>query len=143
MFGSIRYPMNERVVVRSLLIIAAVLVPSWKAASSEPVMSQFVLEQALSGNLQSQRRLAECYRLGCSSELAPNSVLACAWSIIVVASGAPGVVPDDTESRRRDCESLSPEDQAAATRQAKSLFQKIYGKELMLPADFFGGNRPA
>ncbi len=105
-------------------------------------MQKFVLEQALSGNLQSQRRLADCYRLGCSSELTPDPVLACAWRIIVVASGAPAVVQDDTESRRRDCESLSPKDQAAAARQAKSLFQKIYGKELLLPADFFGGNRP-
>jgi len=71
-----------------------------------------------------------------------DPVLACAWRIVLVASGTEGIAPADTEYRRRDCERLSPADQAAAIRAAKELFSKIYRRELILPADFFGGNRP-
>ena len=68
-----------------------------------------------------------------------SRALACAWRTVVVAGGAPGITADDVEKRRLICQDLSPDEQATALNQAKSIFQQIYGRELILPADFFGG----
>ena len=99
-------------------------------------------QHAFEGNLEAQRKLADCYFHGCRG-IAPDAVLACAWRIIVGASGNQGLTSADIESRRQQCEKLSPLEQAAAATEAKTIFAKIYGRELVLPQDFFGGNKPA
>ena len=96
--------------------------------------------RARTGDAAAQRELAECYRHGCVG-LSTDPVLACAWGIVLVASGHSQVTPADSDHRRRDCESLTPAQQATAAVQAKVLFESIYRRELLLPADFFGGNR--
>jgi len=100
-------------------------------------MVNSILKQAMAGDLVHQRELCERYRLG------RDPASACAWRIVIVASGAAGVTPDDIEHRKRDCEGLAVAQQRAATARAKALFQEIYGRDLELPADLFGGNRRA
>lgn len=95
-------------------------------------------QQALGGDLKAQRELADCLTKGCSGT-AQNRALACAWRIVVVASGQPGIAAADIESRRLVCENLSPDEQKEATGQARSILKRVYGRELVLPADFFGG----
>lgn len=96
---------------------------------------------AMRGDIDAQRELARCYGAGCP-DVAPDPVLACAWRIVVAASGHASLRPDDSDLRRAACEGLAPEQQRAAAGHARTLFQQIYGRELLLPADFFGGNRP-
>lgn len=100
-------------------------------------------QKAATGDVPAQRKLADCNRTGCPELASPDPVLACAWRIVIVAGGGPQATPADTEARRRDCESLEPPQQAAAAREAKAIFSKVHGRELVLPADFFGGPRLA
>ena len=102
-------------------------------------MSDALQQRALAGDLNAQRQLAESYLTG----PARDPALACAWRIVVGASRDSVVTAQDTENRKRDCEGLTAAQQQTAANQAKALFQRIYGRELVLPADFFGGPRLA
>jgi hypothetical protein len=101
-------------------------------------MASDTQERALGGNLDAQRRLADCLTKGCEGK-PPDRALACAWRIVIVASGVPGLTATDVEARRLSCEALSAGEQTAALAQAKSLFAKIHGRDLVVPADFFRG----
>ena len=102
-------------------------------------MSDALQGRALAGDVEAQRQLAEGYRTGVRRDPA----LACAWRIVIGASRHPAVTQQDVENRKRDCESLDPAQQRTAATEAKALFQRIHGRELVLPADFFGGPRLA
>jgi hypothetical protein len=95
-------------------------------------------QRALSGNLDAQRELADCLTKGCPG-VQPNRALACAWRIVIVAGGTSGVAAADVENRRLACEGLSAGERAEAVAQARSLVKKVHGRDLVLPADFFGG----
>src|SRR5262245_43626326 len=99
-------------------------------------------QRALGGNLEAQRELADCLTKGCSG-IAQNRALACAWRIVIVAGGTPGVAAADVEGRQLACDNLSPGEQKEATVQARSILKQVCGRELVLPADFFGGPRRA
>lgn len=101
-------------------------------------MASDIQQRALSGDLIAQRELADCLTKGCRG-IAPDRVQACAWRIVITASGGPGLTAADAEARRRICTILSPSEQTAALAQAKSLFAGIHGRDLVVPADFFGG----
>ena len=51
----------------------------------------------------------------------------------------PSIAAADVENRRLTCDNLSPDEQAEAAAQARSIFKQVYGRDLVLPADFFGG----
>ena len=101
-------------------------------------MTSETQQRALGGNLDAQRELAGCLAKGCP-EIEANRALACAWRIVIVAGGMPGIAPDDVEQRRLTCENLSPSERHEAEGQARSIFKQVYGRDLVLPADFFGG----
>ena len=101
-------------------------------------MTSDIQQRALSGDINSQRELADCLSKGCQGK-SPDRALACAWRIVIAASGASGLTAADIEARRLACGALSPPDQTAALAQAKSLFEKIHGRDLVVPADFFRG----
>src|SRR4051812_38373037 len=109
---------------------------------AESLMADDTTTLAYQADLDAQRRLAECYRDGCVG-LASTPMLGCAWRIVIAASGHSRLTQADFDRRQRDCESLGTADQSAAVREAKAIFLKVYGKDLALPADFFGGNRPS
>lgn len=127
---------------KTLVLAAALLgMPYVAPISTKPgqtMAASDLRQQALSGDLTAQRTLADCLATGCDGT-PPSRALACAWRTVVVAGGAPGITADDVEKRRLICQDLSPGEQATALNQAKSIFQQIYGRELILPADFFGG----
>ena len=126
--------------LRSNQLIVVALLVTGGASHGETAMSDALQKQALTGDLQAQRQLAETYRTGAKGT-APDPALACAWRIVVVASRHPDVTAQDTENRKRDCDGLDQAQQRAATAEAKALVQRLYGRDLVLPADFFGGPR--
>jgi hypothetical protein len=101
-------------------------------------MTSDIQKRALGGDLGAQRDLVDCLTKGCQG-IPPDRALACAWRIVMVAGGAAGLSAADVEGRRLICASLSPPEQAKALEQAKSLFKHIHGRDLVVPADFFGG----
>lgn len=101
-------------------------------------MASDIEQRALGGNLDAQRELADCLTKGCPG-VQPNRALACAWRIVIVAGGTPGVAATDVENRRHACDGLSASERTEATAQARSIVKQIHGRELVLPADFFGG----
>ena len=134
-----RFSVGNRVIWTLVLIFGGMqeVVMGQESGSSNSARLE---PRARTGDASAQRELAECYRRGCA-DISANPVLACAWGIVLVASGHPQVTPADSDHRRRDCESLTPAQQSAAAAQARVLFQNIYRRELLLPADFFGGNK--
>lgn len=107
-------------------------------AQSGFALTSDIQQRALGGNLEAQRELAGCLTKGCPG-IEANRALACAWRVVVVAGGVPGVTAADVELRRLACENLSPTEQREAEAQARSIFKQVYGRDLVLPADFFGG----
>lgn len=124
-----------------LLLLAATIagMPSW-VGTIRPgnAMTSDIQQRALGGDLTAQRDIADCLAKGCQG-IPPDQALACAWRIVIVAGGNPGITADDVERRRVICAGLSPPQQAKALEQAKSLYKKIHDRDLVVPADFFGG----
>ena len=98
---------------------------------------------AMAGDIRAQRQLADCYLNGCPGLASPDPALACAWHIVLIASGSPQVTPTDIEARKLSCGSLQAEQQRKAANEAKAIVAKLHGRELVLPADFFEGPRRA
>ena len=121
-------------------LVISFAVPSISPATSqlEHTMTYGLEQRARSGNLEAQRELADCLTNGCHGAQ-PDQVLACAWRIVIVAGGIPGVTAADVENRRLACDNLVPGEQSQAAARARSIFQQLHGRELVLPADFFGG----
>jgi hypothetical protein len=108
------------------------------ALNTGNTMAATVEKRALDGDLDAQRAWADCLAQGCPG-VPPDRAMACAWRIAIVAGGAPGVAAADIEHRRAACEGLSDQERARAADQARAIVKRIYGLDLILPADFFGG----
>lgn len=121
-----------------LLVLLAAMPTGFGHTERGFAMTSDIQQRALSGSLEAQRELAECLVTGCQN-VQPNRALACAWRIVIVAGGTPGITADDVEKRRLTCDNLSPDEQTAAAAQARSILKQVYGRDLVLPADFFGG----
>jgi hypothetical protein len=102
-----------------------------------------IARNAMAGNIQAQRQLANCYLNGCPGLASPDPALACTWDIVIVAGGDPQVSADDVARRRLSCAALDSDQRIRATVEAKAIFFRIHGRELVLPADFFEGPRRA
>jgi len=116
----------------------AVLPVSPGKSQLEHTMAHDLEQRARGGNLDAQRELADCLTKGCEG-VQPDRTLACAWRIVIVAGGMPGVTATDVESRRLACDNLASAEQSRASARARSIFKQLHGRELVLPADFFGG----
>jgi hypothetical protein len=102
-----------------------------------------IARNAMGGDIPAQRQLANCYLSGCPGLASPDPALACAWHIVIVASGDPQITAADIEARKLACGNLQTEQQRKATAEAKAIVAKLYSRELVLPADFFEGPRRA
>ena len=116
----------------------AVFLFGFEATDLAYPMTSDIQQRAVGGDLNAQRELADCLSKGCGDQPS-DPALACAWRIVIVASGASDLTAADVEARRLACGDLSPPEQAAALAQAKSLFANIHGRDLIVPADFFRG----
>ena len=87
---------------------------------------------ALAGNYTAQRNTAYCLRTAkCQDVIFPRPIEACAWRIVILASGHHWVNQSDSDNYREECVSgLSPEDQASALAEADHLFSRIYKRPL-------------
>ena len=81
-------------------------------------------KQALRGRIESQRNVAYCLWDGCDGAISTNPVLACAWRMVVIASGSPKI--DDLDARNFDiyCKSLSETGRIAADAQARQIIRR-------------------
>src|SRR5215510_667770 len=120
-----------------LVMILGALHTSLGNTQSGFAVTSDLQKRALSGNLEAQRELADCLTNGCPG-IEANRALACAWRVVIVGGGMPGIGAADVERRRISCENLSPGERTEAETQARSLFKQVYGRDLVLPADFFG-----
>ena len=125
---------------RTILALAVVLGPFAATVGMqwEYAMASDLEQRAVGGNLEAQRELADCLTKGCTGVQA-NRALACAWRIVIVAGGMPGIAAADVEHRRLACGNLAPNERREAEAQARSLLKQVYGRDLVLPADFFEG----
>ena len=80
---------------------------------------------AMKGDYQDQRNLA--YTLSTSSDpFVENKMLGCAWRKLILLSGSQRIDATDIQNEKFYCGKLSPEEQAAATKQAERLYKEIY-----------------
>lgn len=81
--------------------------------------------RALRGDYQARRNVAYMLKRGHADVVLPSPVSACAWRLLIVASGSPSVDAGDTGNVRVDCGSLSEADSAAARVEARALAARI------------------
>lgn len=91
-----------------------------------------LLEQAaFNGDYQAQRNLAYTLATG----IPHNPILACAWRIVIVESGAMQVDQSDIGNKAADCDrKLDADGITAARAQAKSLQEQIDARSAILEA---------
>ena len=91
---------------------------------------------ALVGDYQAQRNVAYCLKSGCDGAIRQEPVTACAWRIVILASGSFSVDASDEGNFNVDCGALSSSQQRRALTQAGTLYKAIYKKSL--PREFGG-----
>lgn len=80
--------------------------------------------QAMRGRIESQRNVAFCLRDGCDGAVATNTVLACAWRMVIIASGSPKLDDLDARNFESACHSLSETARIAADAQARQIVHR-------------------
>lgn len=88
--------------------------------------------KAFGRDYQAQRNVAFCFDTGCNGAVIAKRSLACAWRIVILASGSPRVDDSDHLNWTYRCGRKALDDMAFATavRQARGLFAEIYGEAL-------------
>lgn len=84
---------------------------------------------ALKGDYQSQRNVAFCLSTGCDGAVNQNRITGCAWRIVIMRSGSLKVDQSDSSNHDRCMERLSPAEILAASAQAETIFQQVYGRK--------------
>jgi len=84
---------------------------------------------ALKGDYQAQRNTAYCLYTGCRG-YRTDKAAACAWRIVIIASGNPKVDPSDTSNLTLCERQLSPAEMSAASGAAHTLFRQVYKREM-------------
>jgi hypothetical protein len=87
--------------------------------------------KALQGDYQAQRNIAFCQADGCYDAMQVDKVRACAWRMVILASGDPSVEQGDLDNYASACRmDLSTDEQQAARSTAEHLFILIYARRL-------------
>mgnify|MGYP006951112573 CR=1 FL=1 len=97
------------------------------AIDSDPLLAYKKLERgAMAGDYQDQRNLAFALTGGYGSEIPKNPILACAWRLVILASGDRRVDEGDVGNKQLYCDKrLDADSQAAAKAQAEKLTRQI------------------
>ena len=115
--------------MRFLLTVVVAVFVAEAATAQEPISAY--RSAAMKKDYGAQRNVAYCLRTAeCPGSSTPKPIEACAWQLVILASGHPEVDSSDVANRRRDCGSLEPDEAYAARRQADELFRKTYGRPL-------------
>lgn len=88
-------------------------------------------QKAMRGDYQAQRNVA--FAIGGrefdnKTAFRPNKITACAWRLVIIASGSPEVWSGDTDNVKIDCGKLDDVERAASQGQSAALITKIYGR---------------
>lgn len=128
--------------MRQLTVGLAAASLLWGALAEAPALAQDGLEadraKAMQGDVDAQRRLASC--LGeepgdCPAPpTEPSPAEACAWRMVIIASGHARIDASDTANYERDCSyrTISQLEQVAALTQAERVFREIYSRDISL-----------
>ena len=113
------------------IVIAAILAALVPAASAQEALETY-RRKAMAQDFEAQRETASCLRTGtCVGSPVPNAIEACAWRMVILASGHGSVDASDTANYQEDCRSLgSDQERAVALAKAEELFRDIYKREL-------------
>ncbi len=87
-----------------------------------------VRDAALAGDYQAQRNLAYGYTSAPYPGQERSELLGCAWRIVILHSGSERVDQTDIGNLQVYCGALDPAQLAAAQRQARALFERIYNR---------------
>lgn len=103
---------------------------NWCALDRDEFRSDY--PKAYNKDYQAQRNVAFCFDTGCNGAVIAKRSLACAWRIVILASGSPRVEDSDHRNWRYHCGRKALDEIAFATavRQAQGLFAEIYGGTL-------------
>lgn len=86
--------------------------------------------KALKADYQSQRNVAWCLSHGCDDAVQKNTMLGCAWRLVIMGSGSTRVDSTDRDNFRLECGQLDKDERGAARAQAQTLMRRIYKKTL-------------
>ncbi|MBX8802504.1 hypothetical protein HBA92_17320 [Ochrobactrum sp. MR28] len=88
------------------------------------------MRAAYKKDITGQRNMGSCLRSGCDGGVQKNLPLACAWRIIVLASGNPDISDTDAKYLKICLGELDALGIATTKAQAASLFRTIYKREI-------------
>jgi hypothetical protein len=108
-------------------VIATVLVLSfgygaWRVGTHAVQRAASEREHALASDLDAQRRLADCYRVGCPAAHR-SEVLTCAWRL-VIAEETHGD-PKDVAEASKDCDGLGERERLSASMAKDELLHRL------------------
>ncbi len=105
----------------------------WASLSTANAQESFYIYErtAMAGNYAAQRNAAFCLRTAkCDGVILPRIIDACAWRMVILASGHPAVNPSDFENYQDDCiATLSTEERMTALYRADQWFKRIYKQD--------------
>ncbi len=73
-------------------------------------------------DLQEQRRLADCYRVGCA-ETRPSSILSCAWRLVIAEETHDAA---EAAEASKDCGGLREKDRQAAEKVKHTVLRALH-----------------
>ena len=81
--------------------------------------------KAMRGDYQAQRNVSFCLSDGCNGAVRKLPITACAWRLVIIASGNKDVDQTDTMNAKFRCGGLDDLEKQAAVAQAETLMKKI------------------
>lgn len=93
-----------------LLVTAAIGGIAYEQLSADRTKWAFAdVYRALEGDTSAQRRLANCYKVGCTYA-PPDPVYECAWRQVILQELGPNKTAADEREERRSCANVHPSD---------------------------------
>jgi hypothetical protein len=102
----------------------------WSFTTAQAQDFESVRSKALAGDYIAQRNLAYGYSSAPYRGQDRNELLACAWRHVIVRSGNERVDQTDINNLQVFCGQLDATQGAAAMAQAKSLYRRVYSREM-------------
>lgn len=107
-------------------VISSILLVACATAWANSTQFEQASAKAMAGDYQAQRNLAFGYSSSPYEGQQKNSLLACAWRLVILNSGSPKVDDTDVSNKQLYCGRLNADQLSAATAQARNLYRTIY-----------------
>src|SRR5689334_1552317 len=118
-----------RVIITPLLIVVGLTAAAgtgiFSFLSHVPIHGP-AAQQSSAVSLEDERRLATCYREGCSETLR-SPVLGCAWDLVIAKQAEAS--PADVAEAQADCSTLSERDRRKAEEARDHLLLHLAGRQ--------------